>query len=238
MSTSMKLLRALTDTGAFCVLFFYVGLLCLAFYGRLSTMSRWRVRQGLLYAWCSVKLLLALALSPLLWLLFQWAPVAFLPVFTFLWPHLDILGEDDALYLRRFFMTPKTQLYRPRFLHYINRSDEGRDPHDHPGRFTTKILHGGYVEKVYWPGDPFRKLNGVVVETKFCLPGAVLDNQVGHTHMLTLAGSTWSWVIGWKRGSPWGFWALDAKDGANDRWVESESYGLKGREVKSWVVQP
>lgn len=219
------------------VLFAYVGMMLFGSYLHLSSINRWRVRQGLMYAYCGVKALLAIALAPVLVPLFYFAPVTFLPVFTFLWPHLDILGDDRTLYLRRFFMTPKTQLFRPRFLHYINRSDEGRDPHDHPGPFTTKILHGGYVEKVYQPHDLFRQGRGRVIETKFCLPGAVLVNPEGHTHMLTLAGPTWSWVVGWKRGKPWGFWLLHPEVGAEDRWIESEEYGVKGDEIKSWEVR-
>lgn len=191
-------------------------------------------RQALRYAWTAVKMLLAIALTPALVPLFCWAPKAFLPVFTFLWPHLDILGDDGSLYLRRFFMTPKVRWFRPRFLHLIARSDEGRDPHTHPGPFTTTILHGGYREFIYRPGDQaFRDACGLY-QTRELRFGMTSFNPAEHTHMVKLFEPTWTWVVGWKRGAAWGFWVLDATDASKDRWILSEEYGAKGEEVESW----
>jgi hypothetical protein len=52
--------------------------------------------------------------------------------------------------------------------------------------------------------------------------------------MVTLVGPTWTWVKGWIRGTPWGFWKLDPQDPAQDLWIESEEYGAKSAEIKSW----
>lgn len=191
------------------------------------------------YTFVVLKVLVALAISLLLVPLFFAWNQAFLVLMTFLWPHLDILGPEGDLYLRRFFMTPKTKWFRPRFLHLINRSDEGRAPHDHPNAFRTTILRGGYTEKVYKPMDRYRAVDGKVVAMRTVRPGDTLDNPVGHTHMVTLTdGPTWTWVVAWIRGKPWGFWLLHSTDGSQDRWVESEEYGVKGVEVKSWKPGP
>ncbi|HVT63028.1 MAG TPA: hypothetical protein VHD33_06060, partial [Legionellaceae bacterium] len=152
----------------------------------------------------------------------------FFHCFSALWPHLTILDENGKLYLRRFFFTPKTKWYRPRFLHYIGQSDSGRDPHDHPGPFTTKVLSGGYVESVYFPKQyPKAAVHSL-------LPGMKQYNPEGHTHKVDLIAPTWSWVIGWIRGKPWGFWLIDPINPLTSKWIDSEQYGNKGVEIKSW----
>jgi len=191
-----------------------------------------------------LKCVLAVALSPLIAVLFLVSKPAFIWAMTQLWPHLDIYTPEGKLYLRRFFMTPKTQWFRPRFLHVIYLSDAGRDPHDHPGPFSTHIFWNGYDEEIYFPhdfcvtcnedhplvgrpGNPFvRKVRA----------GETYENPEGHTHRVQLIGTTLTWVVGWIRGKKWGFWVLDPKDPALDRWVESEEYGEKGEERKSWTI--
>jgi hypothetical protein len=178
--------------------------------------------------WAVLKTIFAIAIFPALIVLFIASKSKFLAVFTALWPHLDIMTTTKGLYLRRFFMTPKTQWYHPRFLHYIRLSDSGRDPHNHPGPFSTTILAGGYNESVFYPGGK-RGMDVVIAR-----PGNTLHNPKGHTHMVTLVGPTWTWVKGWIRGTPWGFWKLDPQDPAQDLWIESEEYGAKSAEIKSW----
>ncbi len=193
-------------------------------------------RLYLLYS--IAKLLLAVALSPLIVLTFFVSKKAFLVVMSALWLHLDIFTPEGELYLRRFFFYPKFKHGpNPRFLHYIRLSDEGRDPHNHPGPFTTTILWNGYNEDIYFPQQD--KLG-------FGRPGLPFVREVrawntyvnpdGHTHAVKLIGPTLTWVVGWKKGKPWGFWILDPKDPSKDRWVESEEYGEKGDERKSWTI--
>lgn len=216
----------------------YTCIFCFGHYIMMGAAGRHRCRQAVKYVYVALKMLVAVATSPLLILLFIVSPKLFLPVFTFLWPHLDILGDDGSLYLRRWFMTPKTQWFCPRFLHYIARSDEGRDPHDHPGRFVTKILKTGYREYVYYPRDQmFRTFYGMWASND-ARAGAVRNNGVGHTHMVSLVwGPAWTWVIGWIRGKPWGFWVLDPVDASKDRWIESKEYGAKSQERASWEAR-
>lgn len=195
------------------------------------------VRQAFYYVYVALKLLVGIASLPLLVLLFRVWERGFLAAFTFLWPHLDIL-DDDGLYLRRWFMTPKTKWFHPRFLHLINRSDVGRAPHDHPGAFATRILRRAYDELVYKPKlTLFRQEHGLCIIFRRN-PGTLLHNPEGHTHMVSLVdGPVWTWVTGWIRGKPWGFWELDPYDANNDRWIDSEVYGVKGHEVKSWEIR-
>jgi hypothetical protein len=65
-------------------------------------------------------------------------------------------------------------------VHEILRSDEGRDPHDHPWPFLTIILRGGYWETRY------DRETGEEVGTKWHGPGSVLFRPAGAFHMLTL----------------------------------------------------
>jgi hypothetical protein len=221
--------------------FFCLYNIGLGYYLRADTNGRRRARQAVKYVYVTLKMLVAVAISPLLLLLFAASPRLFLPVFTFLWVHLDILKEDGSLYLRRWFMTPKrkwySKWYRPRFLHLINQSDEGRDPHDHPNSFRTTILRGGYHEAIYYPkNQKFRTTYGLC-HYRRASEGDTLDNPVGHTHMVTLIAPTWTWVVGWNGGGRWGFWVLSPTDADSDRWIDSEDYGAKGSEVKSWEIR-
>lgn len=224
----------------------YCCIFCFGRYALLDTSSQRRIRQAVKYVYVALKMLVAVVISPLLVICFVLSPSLFLPVFTFLWPHLDILGEDGSLYLRRWFMTPKTRWFRPRFLHYIARDDEGRDPHDHPGKFCTKILKGGYSENVYFPLrddlTPWFLRQAPLDRTyphrvRSGCPGDVLNNEEGHTHMVKLFEPTWTWVVAWIRGKPWGFWKLHPTDASQDRWIESEEYGVKGQEIASWEIR-
>lgn len=197
--------------------------------------------RGRLYTTFAVlKLLVGVALLPLLVATFFVTKRGFLAAMGFLWPHLDIYTPQGELYLRRWFFWPKLKYGpRPRFLHWIRLSDLGRDPHDHPGEFTTTILWNGYDEEIYFPAVP-------EYEGRFGRPGSpwvrnaraweTYVNPMGHTHAVKLIGETLTWVVGWKKGKPWGFWVLHPKDASFDRWVESEEYGEKGDERKSWTI--
>jgi len=66
-------------------------------------------------------------------------------------------------------------------LHDILRSDEGRDPHDHPWPYLTVILRGGYWEERY--ND-----TGEVVDVQWRGPGSVLFRRAGSWHKLVLPG--------------------------------------------------
>jgi hypothetical protein len=198
-----------------------------------------RYRPHWFTIWSAFKAVFAVAISPFILLVFQLDKWAFINIMTALWPHIDIYTPDGKLYLRRWFMTPKGQSYRPRFLHLIMLSDVGRDPHDHPGSFTSDILWNGYDEEIYFPqvtdnpeeiGRPGNPLLRAARE------GDHLDNPEGHTHAVKLVGPTLTWVVAWQKGRPWGFWVMDECQPELDVWIESEEYGDKGEERKSWTL--
>lgn len=64
-------------------------------------------------------------------------------------------------------------------LHDILRSDDGRDPHDHPWPYVTVILQGGYLEERY-------SATGQLVSRKWHGPGSVLFRSAHHLHKLVL----------------------------------------------------
>lgn len=181
-----------------------------------------------------IKALVAIVISPILFVLFYKWNKAFLFLMTHLWPNLSILDENNKLYLRRFFFSLKTKFHRPLFLHYIAQSDKGRYGHSHPGSFHTYILKGGYIESVYYPRDvKFRKEKGLCT-VKAHPPGSKLFNPDGHVHSVDLLAPTWSFVRGWIRGKPWFFWDLHPTDASKDISIESNEYKMKGKEVESW----
>ncbi len=191
-------------------------------------------------AWSVLKMFFAVVISPYLLFEFFVSKPNFLMALSWVWPHLDIFTPEGDLYLRRFFFWPKFKHGpNPRFLHFIRLSDEGRDPHDHPGPFKTTILWNGYDEEIYYPKKEYFPVSwgrpGTPVIRK-ARAGDTLRNPPGHTHAVKLIGPTLTWVVGWKKGKPWGFWIMDAKDPSKDRWVESEAYGEKGDERKSWTI--
>ena len=85
-------------------------------------------------------------------------------------------------------------------VHEILRSDEGRDPHDHPWPYVTVILKGGYFETRY--ND-----KGEFVSRKWHGPGSILYRPAGSWHRLDLPNgmvTTTLFITGPKVQS-WGF---------------------------------
>lgn len=82
-------------------------------------------------------------------------------------------------------------------LHHILRPDQDRCHHDHPWRFWTLILWGGYVEEI----------RGPVTIVRRNVFGMIRKNTARHTHRVTeLIGHT-VWTIGLyaPREREWGF---------------------------------
>lgn len=58
--------------------------------------------------------------------------------------------DPDSLYMRRFALwNPPRGWGRRRYLHVFYRSDEDPDPHDHPWKFETRVLRGGYDDETW-----------------------------------------------------------------------------------------
>lgn len=85
-------------------------------------------------------------------------------------------------------------------VHEILRSDEGRDPHDHPWPYLTVILKGGYFESRY-------DEHGNRLSTKWHGPGSVLWRPAGSWHRLDVPNgmvATTLFITG-KKACTWGF---------------------------------
>jgi len=173
--------------------------------------------------------LLRWSLLPLLAVLFLVSKSACERVLLFLrWPHTDITKEVRGLYLRRFYLSPPT---RPRgrrvFLHHILRSDDDRDPHDHPWDYFTLILSNGYYENVWYP----RSHKGHMRDFRV---GSWAKYPAEHVHKLTLIREqpTWTLVVAGPTRRKWGFWIFGPNHTLrSDRWVDHVEYGAQGSKV-------
>lgn len=194
-----------------------------------------RLMTGLTYAMAGVRIAVAIAISPLLFVLFHVCNPLFLWILTPLWPHRDIVGKE-GLYLRRFYLTPRLRGKFRYFLHYIRLSDSDRNPHDHPWDFKSRILRNSYTEKVYYPYSRVPTLDRTqphLLRSGF--PGRVLDNKAEHVHMVLLdSGPVWSLVKAGPARRKWGFWNLDPTDPSKDGWTFWRDYLNVGKHEDSW----
>jgi hypothetical protein len=158
--------------------------------------------------------LVGVSLSPLFllaWLFLLIAPRTFERAMLATFEHLDINQEDapEELYIRRFYLTPKTWK-RKIFLHRICRSDRDRDAHSHQWNFWSFIMKGEYLEHVFHPnacgcGDIKCRYR---YEQRRAPAGTLLRNKAEHTHWVQIVKPVWSLVfIGVKRIN-WGFWIM------------------------------
>jgi hypothetical protein len=138
-------------------------------------------------------------------------------------------AEQESLYLRRFF------IFRSRWgqvlLHKIARSDDDKDPHDHPWDFTSLILKGGYLDEQYnfrpvgfhRPGDAsvpdpkshdqgrtpiYDEASGWRYDAtgEEVRPGQIVHRSAEHIHRVVLhKGVCWSLVFTGPVRRPWGF---------------------------------
>jgi hypothetical protein len=99
-------------------------------------------------------------------------------------------------------------------LHKIARSDNDRDAHDHPWRWATLILWGGYNDEQWGierdtDGKPVRRV-GPFWQKMF--PGRLAFRRPDHLHRVRLhddgsLGERASWSLVWmaKKSAEWGF---------------------------------
>ena len=85
-------------------------------------------------------------------------------------------------------------------IHHILRSDQGRDPHDHPWPFVTVILRGGYFEHRF-------DQDGAWAGIKWYGAGSILFRRAKDFHILELPpGKTaWTLFITGPKQQTWGF---------------------------------
>jgi len=122
-----------------------------------------------------------------------------------------IRSPEGEPYLKRYtcFWTPWFRVY----LHNILRSDDDRELHDHPWKFTTYILEGGYLEHV--PQGTLRRD-----------PGTVVRHEAEDMHRIELIDGkpAWTFVICGPKVREWGFQCTTRG------WVDANHF-LKHKEI-------
>ena len=118
-----------------------------------------------------------------------------------------LLAEGGAEYMRRFYLH-RGRGRQARF-HLISASDPGRDFHDHPWDYTTRLLSGTYTE--HTP-------DGVVRYQAPC----TLTRKAESLHRLELAdGPVWTYFVTGRFRRTWGF-------ATNSGWVAYTDYAAAG----------
>ena len=103
---------------------------------------------------------------------------------------LEIGRDSTDVYMRRYKLL-KTPLFNV-YLHEFIRGDVDDCLHDHPWRFVTLVLAGGYTEHL-WGGH-----------TRWRPPGTFLYRPPKFRHRITTDGA-WSLVVVGRRVRAWGF---------------------------------
>lgn len=135
-----------------------------------------------------------------------------------LWKWFDIPStvNPKLAYLRRLrvVQTPWFGIY----VHWINEPDSDRFPHDHPWRFWSLILRGGYVERVWArQGGDFVDL---IWET-----GSVHSMKPSQAHQISYVTSNLlTLVFTGPRVREWGFWT-------DEGWVHWRKYDPEDLEI-------
>jgi hypothetical protein len=113
----------------------------------------------------------------------------------------------ETLYLRRFFLTPRSWPIRI-FLHFIARSDDDRHLHDHPWSFASLIFKGEYHEET--------KIENVTHEILYSAPSFRIM-KAEHAHKIHLSSPVWSLIFAGKARRQWGFYT-------DDGWINWRQY--------------
>lgn len=109
------------------------------------------------------------------------------------------IGVDGELYLRRWYVRGVGTEHQV-FLHHIIRPDAGRELHDHPFDFKTRILSGGYYEQF--------KRTPEVTDGQWCIAGDTFEHPAEYTHRLAkVLDGTYTLVSAGAARRVWGFLA-------------------------------
>ena len=138
----------------------------------------------------------------------------------------EVIDGDRCPYLHRWRLA---SFGRKRFLylHHFVGSDWSRDPHDHPKRFISIGLWGGYIEETPSLASLARAMNGQADpdvfrwsnRTEYRAPW-IRSFPATHIHRLILppGGTCWTLVFTGRETKPWGFFYPDGS------WVEFQRY--------------
>ena len=121
-----------------------------------------------------------------------------------------ILDRHGDEYMHRYYLGFKEKMdafdaikpYPNIFIHKIFKSDEDRDPHDHPWWYVTVILSGGYWEYTPVFDSDGRGFNEV---GRWRGPGSIIWRRATDLHRLEMkAPTTTLFIHGWRK-REWGF---------------------------------
>lgn len=129
-----------------------------------------------------------------------WAVCAIGYLVINIWPHKDIIkfvNGRPLLYLRRYYIwrAEWSEFFGwenkgNKYLHIILRSDDDRDPHNHPWDFKIKVLWGGYTNELWvWkePGDKYGRAPGRRFMGNWpVITGAKRSRSADHIHRVVL----------------------------------------------------
>lgn len=129
--------------------------------------------------------------------------------------------QSSEPYLERYYLFIKERKDFPFnvFLHHFLKSDPD-DEHDHPWRYATLILKGGYWEIIPTESGPYRKPNGSLNTKKVWRgPGhfRVCSAESFHRIELDPKVECWTLFMPGRQRRDWGF---DVKG----KWVQHERY--------------
>jgi hypothetical protein len=132
------------------------------------------------------------------------------------------LGEPECPYLRRWAIGVGGYSIR---LHHWYRSDDKRNPHDHPWWFLTLVLKGSYDDWSYPLVDGVPDLS-IPYKVDPLRPGSIRFRPAHHAHSVAVApGGCWTLMVTGKKSRRWGFW-LRRADGSS-RFKRSNKYFLE-----------
>lgn len=112
------------------------------------------------------------------------------------------IGIDGDLYLRRWYIRGVGTDHQI-FLHHIVRPDKGRELHDHPFPFKTRILSGGYYEQFI---SPAAQTGVVTTDGQWCVGGYTFEHPATYTHRIDkVLDGTYTLVSAGAAERVWGF---------------------------------
>lgn len=127
-------------------------------------------------------------------------------LFNRLWRR-EVVQRDGVDYLWRWHITSDRQGAGV-YLHYFLKGDNDPDPHNHPWRFSTYVIAGGYIDEVWKKNE-----DGTASFSHYedCVPGKAYEREPDHIHrvMIPEGKTAWTLVFRGTRTKEWGFFTKD-----------------------------
>ena len=134
----------------------------------------------------------------------------------------DKLGKPECPYAERWAIDlGRLGSFR---IHRWFRSDDKRNPHDHPSDFITLVLKGAYTDRCTIPLEDATEPAPVFLERM--TPGTIRRRKAEHRHVVDVdSGGCWTLLYFWPKRRDWGFWVPRKLDGRL-KFMKSNKYFL------------